>query len=235
MSVKKNVNKSVNKTNDEFQKNIKSLNLRKEILHAFQAVDRSLFFDPYFGDRISGFDPVPTGFGEFSDDVVILSKMLSILSPHKKWNLLEIGTGSGYSTALLSTMVNKILTIEFNEKLALSAKNRLISNGFFNIKFLAGDCSELDDTAGVFDAVIVHAGCMHSPYAALNLLKKNGIAVFPMGTAMLQQIVFYKNIALAPEDDPFKRYKFHDTCQVASIKGQYGYSNAAVDIIVQPG
>ena len=55
---------------------------------------------------------IPVGFGEFSDDVVLLSKMLTILSPHKKWNVLEIGTGSGYSTALLSTMVNKILTIE---------------------------------------------------------------------------------------------------------------------------
>jgi len=225
---------SVNKINSEFQKNIKSLNLKKEILHTFQSVDRSLFFDPFFKDKIAGFEPIPIGFGEFSDDVVILSKMLTVLAPHKKWNVLEIGTGSGYSTALLSTMVNKILTIELNEKLAITTKNRLISNGYFNIKFLAGDCSDLDDTAGIFDAAIVHAGCMHSPYAALNLLKKNGVAVFPMGTAMLQQITFYKNLKLDPEDDPYKRYKFFETCLVPSIKGQYGYSNAAVDIIVQP-
>jgi len=225
---------SVNKINSEFQKNLKSLNLTKEILHAFQEVDRSLFFDSFFNDRIAGFEPVPIGFGEFSDDVVVLSQMLAALSPHKKWNVLEIGTGSGYSTALLSTMVHKILTIEFNEKLAVNSKNRLMSNGFFNIRFLAGDCSELDDTAGAFDAVIVHAGCMHSPYAALNLLKKNGVAVFPMGTAMLQQIILYKNLKLNPEDDPYKRYKFLDTCSVPSIKGQYGFSNAAMDIIVQP-
>ena len=69
----------------------------------------------------------------------------------------------------------------------------------------------------------------------LNLLKKNGVAVFPMGTAMLQQITFYKNMKLAPEDNPFKRYKFFETCTVQSIKGQYGYSNAEMDIIVQPG
>ena len=234
MSVKKTVNKTTDKTKDEFHKNLKSLNLKKEILHAFESVDRSLFFDPYFHDKINGFDPIPVGFGEFSDDVVLLSKMLTTLSPHKKWNVLEIGTGSGYSTALLSTMSHKVVTIEYNEKLAAAAKNRLISNGFFNIKFLAGDCSELDDTAGVFDAVIVHAGCMHSPYAALNLLKKNGVAVFPMGTAMLQQITFYKNMTLAENDNPFKRYKFLETCTVQSIKGQYGFTNAAVDIIVQP-
>jgi len=226
---------SVKKINNEFHKNISSLNLKKEILNAFQSVDRTLFFDPFFKDKISGFDPIPVGFGEFSDDVVILSKMLSTLSPHKKWNVLEIGTGSGYSTALLSSMVNKVLTIEYNEKLAAATKQRLISNGFFNIKFLAGDCSELDDTAGSFDAVIVHAGCMHSPYAALNLLKKNGVAVFPMGTALLQQITYYRNMTLAPDDNPFKRYKFLDTCTVPSIKGMYGFSNAEMDIILQPG
>jgi protein-L-isoaspartate(D-aspartate) O-methyltransferase len=220
---------------NEFHKNIKTLNLSKELLHAFETVDRSLFFDPFFKEKISGFDPVPVGFGEFSDDVVLLAKMLTILSPQKKWSVLEIGTGSGYSTAILSSMVNKVLTIDINEKLASIAKKRLISNGFFNIKFLGGDCSELDDTAGVFDAVIVHAGCMHSPYAALNLLKRNGVAVFPMGTAMLQQIAFYKNIHLAENADPFKRYKFLETCQVQSIKGQYGFSNTAVDIIFQPG
>jgi protein-L-isoaspartate(D-aspartate) O-methyltransferase len=226
---------SVNKINVEFLKKLKPLNLKKEVFHAFESVDRTLFFDPFFKDKIAGFDPIPVGYGEFSDDVVLLSKMLNILSPHKKWNLLEIGTGSGYSTALLSTMVNKIVTIEYNEKLAADAKTRLISKGFFNIKFLAGDCSELDDTAGVFDAVIVHAGCMHSPYAALNLLKRNGVAVFPMGTAMLQQITYYKNITLAEGDNPFKRYKFLETCTVESIKGTYGYDNAEMDIILQPG
>ena len=226
---------SSKKINSEFQKNIKSLHLKKEIQHAFESVDRSLFFDHFFKDKISGFDPIPVGFGEFSDDVVLLSKMLTTLSPHKKWHVLEIGTGSGYSTALLSTMVNKVLTIDYNEKLAAEAKKRLVSSGYFNIKFLAGDCSDLDDTAGVFDAVIVHAGCMHSPYAALNLLKKNGIAVFPMGTAMLQQITYYKNMNLAPEDNPFKRYKFLETCSVQSIKGMYGFDNAEMDIILQPG
>jgi len=226
---------SSKKINSEFQKNLKKLNLKPEIMRAFETVDRSLFFDSFFNDKITGFEPVPVGLGEFSDDVILLSKMLTILTPQKKWNVLEIGTGSGYSTALISSMVNKVLTIDINEKLASIAKNRLISNGFFNIKFLGGDCSELDDTAGVFDAVIVHAGCMHSPYAALNLLKRNGIAVFPMGTAMLQQITFYKNINLAEGDNPFKRYKFLETCNVQSIKGQYGFTNTAVDIIFQPG
>lgn len=212
-------------------KKVKELNLKKEIYDAFQSVDRNIFFDPFFRDRISSFGPIPVGFGEYSDDVHILAKMLSILSPHKKWEILEIGTGSGYSTALIASMVKKVVTIEYHEKLAMEAKERLIANGFFNVKFIAGDFSELDDTAGHFDAAIIHAGCTHSPYAALNLLKKNGNAVFCMGTSMMQQITFYKNIEAA--DDPFKRYKFFDTCTIPSIKGKYGYANPELDIIVE--
>jgi protein-L-isoaspartate(D-aspartate) O-methyltransferase len=224
---------SSDKINKDFIKNIRSLNLNKDILRAFESVDRTLFFDSFFNDKISGFEPIPLGGGEYSDEVKLLSKMLTILSPSKNWDVLEIGTGSGYSTALLSTMVKRVLTIEYNEKLAKDAKNRLIANGFLNIKFLAGDCSELDDSAGSFDALIVHAGCMHSPYAALNLLKKNGIAVYPMGTEMLQQLILYKNIPLGPDEDPYKRYKFLDTCSVKSIKGVYGFDNKEMDIIIQ--
>jgi len=225
---------SSNKNLNEFLKKVKELNLKKEIYNAFQSVDRNIFFDPFFRDRISSFSPIPVGFGEHSDDINVLTKMLTILSPHKKWEILEIGTGSGYSTALLASMVKKVVTIEYHEKLALEAKERLIANGFFNIKFIAGDFSELDDTAGHFDAAIIHAGCIHSPYAALNLLKKNGAAVFCMGTAMMQQITLYKNIA-SDDDDPFRRYKFFDTCTIPSIKGKYGYSNPELDIIVETG
>jgi protein-L-isoaspartate(D-aspartate) O-methyltransferase len=102
---------SNNKINNEFRKNIISLNLNKNILNAFESVDRTLFFDPFFKDKISNFTPIPLGFGEFSDDITLLSKMLTFLSPAKNWDVLEIGTGSGYSTALLSTMVKRILTI----------------------------------------------------------------------------------------------------------------------------
>ena len=207
----------------------------EDVLRSIDNVPRHLFMDPAFLNHAYVDKAFPISSGQTISQPYTVAVQTSLLRVKKRDKILEIGTGSGYSTALISSMVSKVLTIDINEKLASIAKNRLISSGFFNIKFLGGDCSELDDTAGVFDAVIVHAGCMHSPYAALNLLKRNGIAVFPMGTAMLQQITFYKNANLADGDNPFKRYKFLETCQVPSIKGQYGYTNAEIDIIFQPG
>ena len=218
----------------QFMKSIEGAGVSKDLLHAFEAVDRSLFFDPFFRDKIDGTAPLPIGSGEFSDDALVLARMINTLSPRKNWNLLEIGTGSGYSTAVLSSLVDKIVTVEFHEKLAKAAKNRLIDNGYFNIKFLAGDCAELDDTAGSFDAAIIYGGCTHSPYSVLNLLKRNGVAVFPMGPHHLKQMTFYKNAVLKDNDNPFSRYKFHETGEFPSLKGQYGAANPELNIIVSP-
>lgn len=220
------------KNKSEFIKEIKSFKFSKKVISAFESVDRSVFFDPFFKKQIWDLAPVPVGYGEKSDNVEILGRMLNHLNPDKKWEILEIGTGSGYSTALLSTMASKVVSVDYNENLAKEAKKRLLDNGFFNTKFLAGDCSELDDRTGFFDGVIIFAGCMHSPYSVLNLLKPGGVAVFPMGPVHLQQITLYKNI---PADDPFKRYKFLETCVVPSIKGDYGTSNPGIDIIVEKG
>jgi len=220
------------KKKNDFNKKIQELKLHAPVLHAFESVERDIFFEPFFRDKCSGFDPIPIGFGEHSDDVTILAEMLNILSPKKSWHVLEVGTGSGYSTALLSTMVKKIVTIDLHEQLALGAKKRLIDNGFFNIKFIAGDCSELDDTAGFFDAAIIYSGCTHSPYAVLNLIKPGGVAVFPMGPLHMQQITLFNNIVKGAEADPFERYKFFRTCSVPSIKGAYGASNPGLDVII---
>lgn len=217
-----------------FIKKIKEAGVSKTVLDAFMNVDRPLFFDPFFKDRFDGTDPIPVGYGEQSDNAILLAKMIDALSPQKKWTLLEVGTGSGYSTAVLSSLVNRIVTVDLNEQLAKAAKTRLLENGFFNIKFLAGDCAELDDTAGSFDAAIIHGGCTHSPYAVLNLIKKNGVAVFPMGPVLLKQITFYKNAELSGNANPFSRYKFLETCVCPPLKGQYGASAPELNIIVSP-
>lgn len=223
------------KKKNDFHKKLQELKLHANVLHAFESVERDTFFEPFFRDKCGIFDPIPIGFGEQSDDVTILAEMINILSPKKSWNLLEVGTGSGYSTALLSSMVKKIVTIELHEKLAVDAKKRLIDNGYFNIKFMAGDCSELDDTAGSFDAAIIYSGCTHSPYSILNLIKPGGVAVFPMGPVHMQQITLFKNIVRDEETDPFERYRFFSTCNVPLIKGIYGGNNQGLDIIIDKG
>ncbi len=221
-------------SNNIFLKNLKKLDIEKNLFKAFADIERANFFDPFFKDKIYTFEPIPIGHGEASDEISLLAKMINYLEIKKTDSVLEIGTGSGYSTAVISSLAGKVVTVDIHEPLVTEAKKRLLDLGHFNVRYLAGDCSELDDTTGVFDKIIVHAACMHSPYAALNLLKSDGVAVYPMGPPHMQQITVYNNSRQISKN-PYGKFRFLDTCICPSIKGQYSSKNKNIDIIMETG
>ncbi len=211
------------KDKQRFLKNLGKKGISKKIIKHFDSINREDFFDPHFRQQIYSDKLIPVGSGEKSDDPYILAKMLELLNPHKSWRILEVGTGSGYSTALLSQMAKEVVTIEYHEKIAKSTKEKLINLGFFNIRFFAGDATEVSEKLGNFDAVIVFAACLQRPFGLLTPLKSNGVAVFPMGPAFQQQISLYKNITHLNMDDSLRHITFHDMCTFPSIRGKYGW------------
>ncbi len=200
---------------------LKSEGAPKTLVDAFAGVDREIFFDPIFADRIYAMEPIPIGSGQKSEPPLVLAKMLSHLPLRKKGRVLEVGTGSGYSTAVLSHLAKELVTIEYHEDLARSAKERLIGRGFPVSRFFAGDATDFDGPLGEFDAVIVFAACMRTPFFLINALRPGGVAVFPMGPAHQQQIARFVN-------DPDARqsadnFRFFDYCTFDSIRGVYGW------------
>ena len=218
------MNNPVIKLNKEkYFKELKKQKIKKNILEAFGDIDRSNFFDSVFKDKIYSMEKIPIGHGETSDDPAILAKMIQALNPKKDWRLLEIGTGSGYSTAVLSRLVSEIISIEYNEDLALRAKPKVISEGCYNVKFLAGDAGENPDQIGEFDGIIVFAACVQRPFSFINILKDNGSIVFPMGPAFQQQIVHFTKPAGEISDYSSSHFRFLDLCNFNSIRGKYGW------------
>ncbi len=209
------------KETDGLLKALKKEGIAKNIVDAFAKVDRMKFFDPRFRDRLAKFEPVPIGFRENSDAPVILAKMIELLSPRKEWRILEIGTGSGYSSAVLSSLVKEIHTVEYHEPIALRAKERVIEAGFWNVRFYAGDASDFGTPLGEFDAVLVLAACLQTPYSIFTMLKNGSTAVYPMGPAHQQQIVKFTNNLRAK--DFMKNFSFGSLCAFDSIRGKYGW------------
>ncbi|MCP4133326.1 MAG: methyltransferase domain-containing protein [bacterium] len=208
---------------ENLEKILEENNINKDIRDAILSIDRGLFFDPFFMEKMYGHEPIPVGSGEESDDLVLLAKMLQVLKPKKKWRVLEVGTGSGYSTAILASMVKNVVSVEYIEQLALSAKERVIDAGYFNVRFFAGDVTRLEVPLGKFDGIIIYPGCHQGPIALLSMLNEKGVAVFPMGPPHQQQITSFTNDK-SHEWDAFSiQYKFHDFCQVDSIRGPYGW------------
>lgn len=125
--------------------------------------------------------------------VVYMTHHLRLLSDHK---VLEIGTGSGYQTAVLASLANRVVTIENVKALAIEAEARLTELGYTNIHFVQGDgrlgCSE----EGPFDRIIITAAAEAIPPDLIDQLAPEGRLVLPLGQDNQQRLVLVTKDAL---------------------------------------
>jgi protein-L-isoaspartate(D-aspartate) O-methyltransferase len=206
----------------ELLKKLANQKINNEIIKLFSDVDLQIFFDSLFEEWFFTDKPIPIGEGQTGDDPYTLALMLHYLNPQENERILEIGTGSGFSTAMLSLLCKEVYTVEYVEELAVIAKNRLFNYEFDNIRFYAGDGTEkstLFETE--FDKIIIHAACRKRPLSLVSVLKEKGTMVFPMGPALEQQIIVLENFPDAKSGDRFK-IQYHEMVQCAIIKGSYG-------------
>jgi protein-L-isoaspartate(D-aspartate) O-methyltransferase len=206
---------------DSFLKHLKKSGISKRTLDAIGAVDRMKFFDPLFSDRVFSQEPVPIGNGQRSDDPLALARMIDHLAPRKKWRVFEAGTGSGYSTAVLSHLVDEVVTVEYHDDLARRARSRIMGEGYSSVRFFCGDATDPDMHFDEFDGAVVFAACMRTPYSIMGIVKPGGPVVFPMGPAHQQRIARYMNNL--NKSDIGKNFTFYDLCAYDSIRGIYGW------------
>jgi protein-L-isoaspartate(D-aspartate) O-methyltransferase len=215
--------KKTTEAKEMFLSSLKKEKIIKPVRDAFEKVDKTRFFDSIFEERHFEDEPLPIGFGQHGDDPLALARMMHYLRPKKGWRVLEVGTGSGYSTALMASLVKEVITVEYYEKLAASAKERITGRGIENVRFFAGDVTDpsMEGKFEGLDGLIVYAGCRHTPYALINALVAGGTAVFPMGPAHQQQIILYRGDA--QKGDSPECYHFHELCAFDSLRGRYGW------------
>ncbi|TAL36678.1 MAG: protein-L-isoaspartate O-methyltransferase [Spirochaetes bacterium] len=213
--------KTMYKNKTDFLKKLKKLKVKKPIMDAYEAVDQRHFFDAMFRDRYYGDEPLPLGFGETSDPFVSQALMLNRLAPQKKWRVLEVGTGSGYSTSLLAHLTEYVVSIEINEDLALVAKRNLAAVHVSNVRLFAGDGTEANPKLGQFDAVVVWAACIKRPVSLISRVRYAGRMVFPMGPPHQQQISLLINQPKESTEELFQT-TFHEMCLFTPLYGMFG-------------
>ncbi len=205
----------------------KSGGFDKKLMHAVNGIERENFFDPLFIDSVYSFEPLFIGCGETGDDPATLLRMIRFMGLNKKSRVLEIGTGSGYSTAVIASLAHEVMTIELHDELARKAKSTLSREGFRNIKHFTGDGTLYENLDGFedFDAAIIFAGCITRPLNVLDTLRADGLAVFPMGHPAQQQIAVFRNIQSPVPEHALECIKFHELCLYPSIRGAYGWED----------
>ena len=132
--------------------------------------------------------PLPIGHGQTISQPYIVAFMTEQLQPKPSDKVLEIGTGSGYQAAGLSTLVAEVYTIEIVEPLAERAEGDLRRLGYKNVKVKAGDGYQGWLEAAPFDAIIVTCAPEKVPQPLISQLKEGGRMMIPVGDAREQHL-----------------------------------------------
>ena len=165
----------------------------KNILHAIEKVPRELFVAQEFIDRAYENIPLPIDCSQTISQPYVVAYMISCLKLKKTDKILEIGTGTGYQTAILSYLCKEVCTIEIYNKLLNQAKKRILKLNLKNINFTLGNGVEGWDTKVLFDAIIVSAASEIIPDKLLKNLKNNGCLIMPKKKSLdIQKLLLIK-------------------------------------------
>ena len=185
------------------------------LLTAFESVPRHLFV--LGEDRQYAYTdgPLPIGFDQTISQPYIVALMTNLLQLAGNERVLEVGTGSGYQSAILAHMAQEVHTIEFLPELALRAK-RLLS-GYPNVFCHVGDGSLGWQEASPYDAIIVTAAAPKTPQTLLDQLKEGGRLVIPVGKRGYQILEVWTRHGNEFDHDEMIEVAF------VPLRGKYGW------------
>lgn len=160
-----------------------------DLLDAWRRLDRSLFLDGQTKAFARIDSPLAIGWGQTISQPTLVLEMTRLLDPEETSSVLEIGTGSGYQTALLARFSARVTTVEFIPELAERAQARLAVQGFANIDFRIGDGSAGWPENAPYDRIMVTAGAAVLPPDLVGQLAPGGRMVIPVGPRHAQDLL----------------------------------------------
>ncbi len=162
---------------------------RNSLFKAFRELDRSLFLDDACKGMAAYDEPLPIGYGQTISQPSLVAEMTALLDPEPDSVVLEIGTGSGFQTALLSRFFRKVFTVERIPELSEKARKRLAAMGLNNISYLIGDGSKGWAEKSPFNRIIVTAAASVVPPDLTEQLAPGGRMVIPVGPPVWQDLL----------------------------------------------
>ena len=160
-----------------------------KVLEAIKSVPRHIFVDEALAHRSYEDSSLPIGFGQtISQPFVVALMTQALLAGEKVQRVLEIGTGSGYQTAVLSKLVRRVYSVERVKGLIDRAKDRLAALSMRNVLIKYDDGTMGWPQQGPFDAIIVTAAPEQVPTELLDQLDDGGRLVVPVGSGDVQEL-----------------------------------------------
>ena len=161
------------------------------ILNAIEKTPRELFTPDLFKERSWEDSALPIACGQTISQPFIVGLMTQALTLEPRSRVLEIGTGSGYQTAILSRLARLVYTVERYRTLMKEAEARFSTLGLTNVITKFGDGGEGWAEQAPFDRILVTAAAPDEPKTLLSQLKPNGVLVAPIGKGPVQSLKRY--------------------------------------------
>jgi protein-L-isoaspartate(D-aspartate) O-methyltransferase len=168
------------------------------VLDAMLRVPRDEFVPAPYRAQAYEDHPVPIGDNQTISQPYIVALMLEYLQLNPTNRVLEVGTGSGYATALLAELAAEIFSIERHPALAGQAREVLSRLGYKNVQVLTGDGSFGLPSFAPFDAILVSAAPPALPQTLIAQLSDSGRMIIPVGTDDSQQLQFIRKVNGSP-------------------------------------
>ena len=161
----------------------------ERILSTMMGVPRENFINSNMREKAYDDVALPIGYGQTISQPLMVAIMVSALMVGRSDNVLEIGTGSGYQTAILSRLANSVDSIDRIPELLSSASVKLEDLHCKNVKLLTAEVSLGCERRGPYDAIIVSAAAPKLPNSLLEQLKNGGRLVIPVGSQDSQELM----------------------------------------------
>jgi protein-L-isoaspartate(D-aspartate) O-methyltransferase len=187
------------------------------VLAALRDVPRHIFVpSPYDRDAYAD-TPLPIGNGQTISQPYIVALMTELIRPTSMDIVLEIGAGSGYQAAILSTLVRKVITIERIEKVAAHAHANLVAVRADNVEIILGDGTLGYPPSAPYNGIIITAATPEIPDPLKAQLAEGGRLVAPVGGRSLQDLVVIER-----HGDRFTE-EHHGGVRFVPLIGKYGW------------
>jgi protein-L-isoaspartate(D-aspartate) O-methyltransferase len=178
------------------------------VLDAMRNVPRHEFVPESFRQDAYEDHPLPIGEGQTISQPYIVAAMLEQLALRATNRVLEVGTGSGYVTALLSLLAAEVFSVERHAQLAASADATLRRLVYRNVRIKVGDGSQGWAEYAPFDAILVSAATAEMPPALFDQLREGGRMMVPVGPSSCQELQLIRNLSGQPEVKIFEGCRF---------------------------